>query len=72
MPPLRICFVALISLSALSAVGESQKLSEPTAVIDTTAGRLTCTLLTQERPVTTARFIALAQGASPGRPRMDR
>lgn len=38
---------------------------EPTAVIDTTAGRLTCVLLTHERPVTTARFIGLAQGTEP-------
>jgi cyclophilin family peptidyl-prolyl cis-trans isomerase len=32
------------------------------AVIDTTAGRLTCVLLTRERPLTTARFIGLARG----------
>jgi cyclophilin family peptidyl-prolyl cis-trans isomerase len=36
--------------------------AEPTAVIDTTAGRITCVLLTHARPATTAHFIALAQG----------
>jgi cyclophilin family peptidyl-prolyl cis-trans isomerase len=36
-----------------------------TAVIDTTAGRITCTLFTHDRPATTAAFIALAQGTKP-------
>jgi cyclophilin family peptidyl-prolyl cis-trans isomerase len=49
-------------MSALPALCQS---TEPTAVIDTTAGRFTCTLLTHERPMTTARFIALAQGSEP-------
>ena len=62
MLPLRCCFVAGIFISAVPALCQS---AEPTAVIDTTAGRLTCTLLTHERPVTTARFIALAQGSEP-------
>lgn len=39
--------------------------TEATAVIDTTAGRLICVLLTHERPVTTAHFIALVQGTEP-------
>lgn len=59
MPPLRSLLAFCLSLCALSALGQSP---EPTAVIDTTAGRITCTLLTHDRPVTTARFIALAQG----------
>jgi peptidyl-prolyl cis-trans isomerase A (cyclophilin A) len=53
---LRLCAAAL--LCALPAFAQ-------TAVIDTTAGRLTCKLLSHERPVTTAAFIALAQGTKP-------
>ena len=34
----------------------------PTAVIDTTMGRLTCKLFDKEAPVATANFIALAEG----------
>jgi len=49
-----ICLV-VPSINGQAAVGS-------TAVIDTTAGRLTCTLLTHERSATTARFIALAEG----------
>jgi cyclophilin family peptidyl-prolyl cis-trans isomerase len=54
---------AIPCVLALPALG--QTVAEPTAVIDTTAGRLTCRLLTHERPVTTARFIALAEGTAP-------
>ncbi|WP_263384174.1 peptidylprolyl isomerase [Granulicella arctica] len=39
--------------------------ADPIAVIDTTAGRITCKLLTHQRPVTTAHFIALAKGTEP-------
>jgi cyclophilin family peptidyl-prolyl cis-trans isomerase len=35
----------------------------PIAIIDTSAGRFTCRLYTQQAPVTTANFIALAQGS---------
>jgi peptidyl-prolyl cis-trans isomerase A (cyclophilin A) len=35
----------------------------PIALIDTSAGRFTCRLYTQQAPITTANFIALAQGA---------
>ena len=35
----------------------------PTAVIDTTAGRLSCRLFSKEAPQTTANFIAVATGA---------
>ena len=62
MPPLRCLIVLCIVVSAFRALCQS---TGPTAVIDTTAGRITCTLLTQERPVTTARFIALAEGTEP-------
>ena len=59
MPPLRFVLAASIVCSAVVAYGQSP---EPTAIIDTTAGRMTCTLFTHARPVTTAHFIALAQG----------
>jgi cyclophilin family peptidyl-prolyl cis-trans isomerase len=62
MPPLRSLVATCMFVFALLAHGQS---AEPTAVIDTTAGRITCTLLTRERPVTTAHFIALAQGTEP-------
>jgi cyclophilin family peptidyl-prolyl cis-trans isomerase len=62
MPPLRSLLTAGLVASALHVYGQS---AEPTAVIDTTAGRITCTLLTHERPLTTAHFIALAQGTEP-------
>jgi peptidyl-prolyl cis-trans isomerase A (cyclophilin A) len=57
------CLAAVCVLAgAFPALCQS---GEPTAVIDTTAGRITCTLFTHDRPVTTARFIALAQGTEP-------
>lgn len=62
MTLLRSLIATSILASALQASGQS---AEPTAVIDTTAGRITCTLLTRERPATTAHFIALAQGTEP-------
>jgi peptidyl-prolyl cis-trans isomerase A (cyclophilin A) len=62
MSPLRCLVIACIFSLSLLAIGQS---AEPTAVIDTTAGRLTCALFTQARPVTTARFIGLSQGTEP-------
>jgi cyclophilin family peptidyl-prolyl cis-trans isomerase len=52
----------VIVLAPLPALSQSP---QPTAVIDTSAGRITCTLLTTARPATTARFLALAQGPQP-------
>ncbi|MFC6646404.1 peptidylprolyl isomerase [Granulicella cerasi] len=37
----------------------------PTAVFDTTMGRITCKLYAKEMPATTANFIALAEGRKP-------
>ena len=59
MRRLHLLAAGLASASAVSALAQSQ----PTAVIDTTAGRLTCALFTRERPATVAAFIALAQGS---------
>ncbi len=61
MLPFRALVAACVFAFTLHADCQS---SEPTAVIDTTAGRMTCTLLTHERPLTTARFIGLAQGTT--------
>jgi peptidyl-prolyl cis-trans isomerase A (cyclophilin A) len=57
----RLFAAALACAPALPAFAQSA----PTAVIDTTAGRLACTLFTKERPATTARFIGLAEGTLP-------
>src|ERR1700753_4112378 len=37
----------------------------PTAVLDTTMGRITCRLFEKEAPLTVANFIGLAQGTKP-------
>lgn len=53
-------------MSAGVVVGQAAKVSGktlgPTAVIDTTMGRLRCRLFAAERPVATANFIGLAEG----------
>ena len=46
-------------MNALVTVAQTS----PVAVIDTTLGRMRCTLFEAERPKTTAQFIALAQGS---------
>ena len=56
---LHLLATGLACASAASALAQSQ----PIAVIDTTAGRLTCTLFTRDRPATAAAFLALAQGS---------
>ena len=61
MRQLRLFAAAFVCATAHHAQGPS----EPTAVIDTTAGRITCKLLTQARPATITRFIALAEGTQP-------
>jgi cyclophilin family peptidyl-prolyl cis-trans isomerase len=62
MPPTRCLIIAYIFSPALMAYCQ---FAAPVSVIDTTAGRITCVLLTDARPVTTARFIGLAQGTEP-------
>jgi cyclophilin family peptidyl-prolyl cis-trans isomerase len=59
MPPLRSLAIVFAFSPLFLARCQS---AEPTAVIDTSAGRITCTLFTQGRPATTAHFLALAQG----------
>ncbi|HEX6465844.1 MAG TPA: peptidylprolyl isomerase [Terriglobales bacterium] len=48
--------------AASSAAKPSAAPAEPVAVIDTTAGKLTCTLYQKEAPKTVANFIGLATG----------
>jgi cyclophilin family peptidyl-prolyl cis-trans isomerase len=62
MPTMRCFVIGCICFPALLAYSQS---AAPTAVIDTTAGRITCILLTDARPVTTAHFIGLAEGTGP-------
>ena len=40
----------------------AQKMAEPTAVIETTAGNITCTLFPDKAPLSVANFIGLATG----------
>ncbi len=56
---------ATVFVCAFTAAALCQSSAEPVAVIDTTAGRLRCALRMQERPATTAAFIALAEGTKP-------
>jgi peptidyl-prolyl cis-trans isomerase A (cyclophilin A) len=65
-----LIFVLLLSSSpgmqaqrAVSSAQRDVEPSGPTAVLDTSAGRIVCKLYTQEAPQTTANFIALATGA---------
>lgn len=58
-------YLAALACALLAPPLAGQPPKEPLAVIDTTGGRLRCTLLTHDRPATTARFIALAQGTEP-------
>lgn len=67
-------FIAILCLSSLAmAQGTTsqqhattektaQKTAEPTAVIETTAGNITCTLFPDKAPLSVANFIALADG----------
>jgi peptidyl-prolyl cis-trans isomerase A (cyclophilin A) len=63
---MRKCLI-LVSAIFLSSLTWSQTTpaaapSEPTAVIDTTAGKLTCTLFPDKAPIGVANFIGLATG----------
>ena len=55
-----VCFLFIFSLGMWSQAKSSS--SEPTAIIDTTAGKLTCTLFPDKAPIGVANFIGLAQG----------
>lgn len=53
----RLCIVLLIASAAALA-----QTKEPTAIIDTTVGKMTCTLFPDKAPIGVANFIGLAQG----------
>jgi peptidyl-prolyl cis-trans isomerase A (cyclophilin A) len=55
----KIAFFCLIlaAIAAFAAAG-----AQPTAVIDTTAGKLTCTLFPDKAPIGVANFIGLSEG----------
>lgn len=65
LPRAARAFCAALACAAFTPPLLAQTTREPLAVIDTTGGRLRCTLLTRERPLTTARFLALARGTAP-------
>jgi peptidyl-prolyl cis-trans isomerase A (cyclophilin A) len=54
--------IIFLSSLALWAQAKSSGASHPTAVIDTTAGKLTCTLFPDKAPIGVANFIGLATG----------
>ena len=65
-------FVLLLVLAATSLHGQSQpatkalpaapSAAQPKAMIDTTAGKITCTLFPDQAPKSVANFVGLAQG----------
>src|SRR5580700_9639737 len=50
------------STAAKPAATATSASSKPTAIIDTTAGKLTCTLFPEKAPIGVANFIGLATG----------
>jgi peptidyl-prolyl cis-trans isomerase A (cyclophilin A) len=65
-PPMRKCLilVSVIFLSSLTLWSQAKAAASagPTAVIDTTAGKLTCTLFPDKAPIGVANFIGLSNG----------
>src|SRR5208337_899954 len=53
------------SASSANSQGMAAAPSEPTAVIETTDGNITCTLFPDKAPLTVANFIGLANGTKP-------
>src|ERR1700680_837808 len=61
-----LILVSVILLSSLTLWSQAKPAgasSHPTAVIDTTAGKLTCTLFPDKAPIGVANFIGLADGS---------
>ncbi len=54
--------LVLATLAAWSQAAPAHKADKPTAIIDTTAGKMTCTLFTDKAPIGVANFIGLATG----------
>ena len=58
-----LILVSIIFLSSLTLWSQAKPATDhPTAVIDTTAGKLTCTLFQDKAPIGVANFIGLATG----------
>jgi peptidyl-prolyl cis-trans isomerase A (cyclophilin A) len=53
----------VLALISLTSAAWSQAAKNPTAVIDTTAGKMTCTLFPDKAPIGVANFIGLADGS---------
>src|SRR5277367_2219736 len=59
----RLILVSVILLSSLTLWSQAKPAADhPTAVIDTSAGKLTCTLFQDKAPIGVANFIGLATG----------
>jgi peptidyl-prolyl cis-trans isomerase A (cyclophilin A) len=58
----RLTLVFAILMSSLPMWSQAKAASQPTAVIDTTAGKLTCTLFPDVAPIGVANFIGLSNG----------
>jgi peptidyl-prolyl cis-trans isomerase A (cyclophilin A) len=54
--------LALIAAFSFSAWSQAKPAEQPTATIDTTAGKLTCKLFPDKAPIGVANFIGLAEG----------
>jgi peptidyl-prolyl cis-trans isomerase A (cyclophilin A) len=52
----------MLGLLALPALAQESAAGRPKAIIDTTAGKLTCTLFPDKAPIGVANFIGLADG----------
>lgn len=60
---MRTITIAILVLLSLSLAAQTKRgASHPTAVIDTTAGKFTCTLFPDKAPIGVANFIGLATG----------
>lgn len=54
--------IVMLGLLALPALAQESAAGRPKAIIDTTAGKLTCTLFPDKAPIGVANFIGLADG----------
>lgn len=59
---LMLVFIVFLSSLTLWSQAKSAVSGKPTAVIDTTAGKLTCTLFPDKAPIGVANFIGLSDG----------
>jgi len=57
-----ICLAQSASSGKAASASPAASASQPTAIIDTTAGKMTCTLFPDKAPIGVANFIGLASG----------